>query len=766
MTPHPTRNGAITVLLVEDNAGDARLILEQLRELPAELFDLERVDRLEPALARLRLSGVDVVLLDLGLPDSTGIETFRRAQHAAPEHPIVVISGLDDERVALEAVKAGAQDYLVKGHIEAGLLTRVLRYAIARKRSEAALAASEAHYRTILENVADAVFVMDAAGRFLDVNPAATALTGYSREELLRQSVLDTTLAEDLSSVSDRIAGYAGGRLKTFERRMVHKDGRVLLVEGSPIRLPDGRILTTARDVTERRRHEEQIQESEQRFRELAETVREGFLVIDPASGLAQYVNPAYEEIFEQSRAYAYRTPNAWRERIHPEDLQAVLGLRNESMRTGEFGGAVFRIIRADGSIRWIRGRATPVRDAAGQISRLVGIAEDITDLKRTEAQFFEAQKMEAVGRLAGGVAHDFNNVLTAILGYVELLDGSMTTEDPRREDLAEIRTAGNRAAGLTRQLLAFSRHQVLQLTVLQPNDVIVNLEKMLHRLIGEDVELRVVLAPDAGNARADTGQLEQVIVNLVVNARDAMPNGGNLTVETANVDLTEDYAESHQEVAPGRYLMVAVTDTGEGMSAQTQARIFEPFFTTKEKGRGTGLGLSTVYGIVRQSGGHIWVYSEPGRGTTFKIYLPRVDVPVEPLALISQDPATLTGTETVLLAEDDDQLRRLCRGLLARLGYEVLEAASAEAALVLAHESRQPIALLITDVVMPGASGPTLAGRLLDLRPGTKVLFMSGYTGDAIVQHGMLQAGLSYLQKPFSPSDLARRVRQVLDGR
>jgi len=329
--------------------------------------------------------------------------------------------------------------------------------------------------------------------------------------------------------------------------------------------------------------------------------------------------------------------------------------------------------------------------------------------------------------------------------------------------DLAEVRKAAERAAALTRQLLAFSRQQVLESVVLRLNDLIEDFEKMLRRVIGEDVMLRLALAKDAGNVRADPGQLHQVMMNLVVNARDAMPTGGSLIIETANADLTEQYAELHQPVIPGRYVMIAVSDSGMGMSPEVKARIFEPFFTTKEKGRGTGLGLSTVYGIVKQSGGYIWAYSEVGRGTTFKIYLPRVDAPAEPLSKPRED-GSVAGTETILLAEDDPILRPLARALLEKLGYTVLEGEDAQSALAAARTHTGPIHLLVADVVMPGPSGRELARRLAELRPETKVLFVSGYTDDAIVHHGMLEPGLNFLQKPFTPAVLARKVREVLD--
>jgi PAS domain S-box-containing protein len=625
----------ITVLLVEDNPGDARLILELLGEVQAQAFDLERVDRLDRALTRLARTGVDVVLLDLGLPDSQGLDTFVRARRGAPNEPIVVISGLDDERVALEAVRSGAQDYLVKGRIEGQLLARVLRYAIERKRAEEALREREAYYRTILEHIGDAVFIAAPDSRYLDVNPRACELTGYSREELLRLRISDTYAAEERAAAAALVSEVATGRPVVLERSLVRKDGTVLTVESNARRLPDGRLLGAVRDITERKKLEDQLR---------------------------------------------------------------------------------------------------------------------------------QAQKLEAVGRLAGGVAHDFNNVLTAIFGYVDLVLEDVPAGSPPRQDLEEIRKAAERAAGLTRQLLAFSRQQVLQPVVLNVTDVVQDIDKMVRRLVGEDVAVRLNLASDVGNVRTDPGQLQQVIMNLVVNARDAMPTGGKLLIETDNADLTEQYAELHQPVTPGRYVMLAVSDTGTGMTAETRARIFEPFFTTKEKGRGTGLGLSTVYGIVKQSGGYIWVYSEPGRGTTFKIYLPRVDAPAEPVAA-PREAGTLAGTETILLAEDDAMLRPLTKGLLERLGYTVLEAENAHQALAATRAHGGPIHLLVADVVMPGPSGRDLARRLTESRPDTKVLYVSGYTDDAIVQHGMLEPGLNFLQKPFTPAALARKVREVLDA-
>jgi signal transduction histidine kinase len=422
-------------------------------------------------------------------------------------------------------------------------------------------------------------------------------------------------------------------------------------------------------------------------------------------------------------------------------------------------------IVTKKGEERLIAWNNNVRRDAQGRPTGTLSIGEDITERQRLEQQLRQAQKMEAIGRLAGGVAHDFNNVLTAIFGYTDLMSEDLPPDSPMRHDIAEVRKAAQRAAGLTRQLLAFSRQQVLEPVVLNANELIEDFEKMLGRMIGEDVELRLTLARDLGNVRADPGQVQQVLMNLVVNARDAMPTGGKLLIETANADLTQHYVDMHQPVVPGQYVMLAVTDTGVGMNADIKTRIFEPFFTTKEKGKGTGLGLSTVYGIVKQSGGYVWVYSEPGRGTTFKIYLPRVDAPTQPPSA-PREATRLTGTETILIAEDDEILRRLTKGLLEKAGYRVLDAENATVALAAARAHPGPIHLLLADVVMPGGSGRELARQLAEFRPDTKVLYVSGYTDDAIVHHGMLEPGLDFLPKPFTPAALARKVRDVLDAR
>jgi two-component system cell cycle sensor histidine kinase/response regulator CckA len=467
--------------------------------------------------------------------------------------------------------------------------------------------------------------------------------------------------------------------------------------------------------------------------------------------------------LFGLTPEQAPTTAEAFLALIHPDDRRLVEDSLATTMRDGTDYEVEFRALWPDGSARWNAGQARMVRDSDGTPMRLLGIGTDISERKSLEAQFRQAQKMEAVGLLAGGVAHDFNNLLTAILGYSTFVIDTFGPQDRRRADMEEVLKAGQRAAVLTRQLLAFSRKQVLQPTSVDLNALVMGIRQMLARLIGETVDLVPILAPDLGTVRADAGQLEQVLMNLVLNARDAMPSGGRLAVETANVELDASFMQD-VTIHPGSYVLLAVSDNGIGMNEATKQRLFEPFFTTKEHGKGTGLGLATVYGIVKQTGGYIWVYSEPGKGATFKIYLPRVsgDGKVPDAVVVEEEmPA---GTETVLLVEDEQAVRLLTRRILERAGYRVFDAANAEQAEALFERHGSVFNLLVTDVIMPGASGPRLFERLARQRPDLKVLYVSGYTGDTIVHQGELAPGVEFLRKPFTADALNRRVREVLD--
>jgi PAS domain S-box-containing protein len=420
---------------------------------------------------------------------------------------------------------------------------------------------------------------------------------------------------------------------------------------------------------------------------------------------------------------------------------------------------------RGDGTLIWVSLGARAEKDAGGQVLHYEWSVADITERKRLESELRQAQKLEGIGQLAGGIAHDFNNLLTVITGRSHLVLAQLPADHAVRRHIDLIQTTAERAAALTRQLLAFSRKQVLEPKVLDVNAVVTGLAPMLRRLIGENLEFAVVPAPELGPVKADPSQLEQVILNLAVNARDAMPQGGTLTIETANVELDETYTRRHPGANAGRFVMLAVSDTGHGMDAAIKARIFEPFFTTKDPGKGTGLGLATVFGIVKQSGGSIGVYSEPGHGTTFKVYLPRVDEAIDQTAT-GAAPTLARGSETILLVEDDDEVRALARETLDGHGYAVIPAAAPAEALQLAGSHSGPIHLLVTDVVLPQLSGRGLAERLAPEHRDLRVLYMSGYTDDAIVRHGMLEEGTAFLQKPFTPFTLLWKVREVLDRR
>ena len=446
------------------------------------------------------------------------------------------------------------------------------------------------------------------------------------------------------------------------------------------------------------------------------------------------------------------------------DDLEEHAGLRDRVLRGEALRGVEVTRRRKDGTPVTISLSVAPLHDVAGQVTGMLSLAADVTEMRQLEVQYRQAQKMEAVGRLAGGIAHDFNNLLTAIIGTTALVLEDLGLDARARLDIQEIEKAAKRAAGLTRQLLIFSRQQVLEPRALDLNALVGNLERMLQRLIGEDIELVTKPAAALGAVRADPGQLEQAIVNLVVNARDAMPKGGRLTIETADVELDRGYVSRHVPTQPGRYVLLAISDTGVGMDGATKARLFEPFFTTKEPGRGTGLGLATVYGIVKQSGGYIWAYSELGHGTTFKIYLPRVAQTVEAPEATPGPSAPAGGSETLLVVEDQEEVRKLTKRVLAARGYTVLAARNGAEALEIVAQYPNRIHLMITDVVMPGMNGRELAQQACARRSDLKVLYVSGYTGEAVLQHRLLEPGVAFLQKPFAPDVLARKTREVLD--
>jgi len=644
----------------------------------------------------------------------------------------------------------------------------IARDVTERRQAEEALRGSEERYRLLFESNPQPMWVYDLETlAFLAVNGAAVQHYGYSREEFLAMTVKDIRPPEEVPALLELLARPVSGLEKAGKWKHRKRDGGVINVEITSHQLTfAGRRaeLVLGNDVTERTKAEAALRAAEEKYRGIFENAVEGIFQSTP-EGQWISANPALAHMLGYESPQELMASVTDIERQLYVEADSRVEYRRQLEEHGIVRGGVTQFRRKDGSSLWVSVSARAVRDESGALVSYEGSVEDITERKRLEEQLRQSQKMEAVGQLAGGVAHDFNNLLTAITGYSDLTLRRLRAEDPLRRNVEEIKRAGDRAASLTRQLLAFSRKQVLQPKVLDLNAVVSDMEKMLRRLIGEDVELRTALDSELGSVKADPGQIEQVIMNLAVNARDAMPHGGNLIIETENVYLNEGYATSHIAVKPGAYVMLAVSDTGCGMSEETQSRIFEPFFTTKEVGKGTGLGLSTVYGIVKQSGGNVWVYSEAGEGTVFKIYLPRVDEAAQDYKPDHGGEESLDGTEIVLLAEDDERVRGLVRAVLEGYGYRVLEAEGGSAALSVSERHEGPIHLLLTDVVMPKMSGRELANHLARSRPGMKVLYMSGYTDESIVHHGVLDAGTPFIQKPFEPEALARKVRELLDG-
>jgi PAS domain S-box-containing protein len=541
-------------------------------------------------------------------------------------------------------------------------------------------------------------------------------------------------------------------RLVEWRNRLLHDEAGNLLG-----------TFSSGADITERHQATDALRLAEEQMRFALEAAGVGIWDMDYTTGVIRW-----SEILESQYGLApgtfEGTSDAFTARIHPHDREIVQGKIAKAMKSGDDFSIEHRVILPDGGTRWLTGAGRVHLDRQGNPVRGLGISLDVSERHTLEAQYLQAQKMEAIGRLAGGVAHDFNNLLTAILGYCELLLADLDPDDRRHEDVVEIQKAGLSAAGLTLQLLAFSRKQIIEPTLLDLNSVVGDLKAMLGRLIGEDVKVVLTLQPGSLPVMADRGQLEQIVLNLAVNARDAMPNGGTLTVATGVAELGQEYANMHFTVKAGSYVVLAVTDTGAGMSPEAQASLFEPFFTTKEIGKGTGLGLATVHGIVTRYGGSVDIQSERGRGTSFTVYLPTAGaeqgVTEVPPAVIWRRP----GAHTLLVVEDADGLRQLTKRLLEREGYTVLVAANAEEA-VQVFDQNPEVEVLLTDVVMPGASGPELNEWLIERRPTLKVIYMSGYTDEAIVQHGVLKPGIAFLQKPFTAEALVRKICELFPG-
>jgi len=912
----------VRVLLIEDNPDDTQLAKEALVEGNLT-FSLSHVERLSDAIALLEKQRFNVVLLDLGLPDSQGLSTLLKLHRLHPHLPIVVMTATDIEKLGLLAVREGAQDYLVKSKLEGDLLGRAIRYAMERNeltkdlRARTALASLTAEIgaafmsghdqRPILQRCSESIlkhlgvcfagiWVVDPAdetlvlegragshpqhceipqrvtigqtklgqimtqkkpylssdavlveldyitsegeasfagypllmggvamgvvamlsrrpisslaqqtmasltnhialglgriraeqarrheeakwkamsdsnllgvttwttdGRILEANDAFLRQTGYNREELASGKLRwDTITPPEYRHLDDKCMAEVQetGRCTAYEKEYIRKDGSRMPILTASAALPGepDKGLALFLDRTE-------IKTSEEANYFLQAIIQRSDHAIIGATldGIIVAWNPGAERLYGYKQAEMIRKPISL---LLPPEREDELRTAMETVREGEPLLSIETVRRRkDGQLIDVSVSMSPIRNKAGKVIGVSKISHDIREKKQLEEQFRQSQKMEAVGQLAAGVAHDFNNLLTVINGFSEVVLDDPQLSAPTRERVDEISKAGKRAESLTRQLLAFSHKSLLEPRILNVNEVVSDSIKMLQRIVGENIMITTSLAAELDNVRVDPNQIEHAVVNLVVNARDAMPDGGTLSIETASVELDPTYAERHPKVTPGRYVMLAISDTGTGMSADVSARIFEPFFTTKGIGRGTGLGLPAVSGIVQESGGCMSVESEPDRGTTIKLFLPPT-VEQAPVSKSSGKPRTARGNETVLLVEDDDPVRMIARVSLTLQGYSVLEASNGDEAIAIWEQHREAIQLLVTDVAMPGMNGRELAEHLRAQNAAIRVLYLSGYNEDAVVLHGTRE-GTAFLQKPFTSSMLAAKVREVLD--
>jgi len=707
-------------------------------------------------------------LYRLMLPLSVIIAPLRARGAALGLLQVVSIRGerryTEDDVLLVEDVAQRASFAVHNAHLIADLQRELELRQVATQQ----LQESELRYRRIFEGSPYPLWVFDLeTHRFLAVNEAAVQQYGYSREEFLGLSIHDIRPREDVPFLLEALSRPDNGVRFSGVFRHRRRDGSLILAEirSHEVEFFGRRArLVQALDVTDRVRAHDALRVAEERHRLVARVTKEAIWEWNPHTDALDW-NPAFFELFRHGRDTIDPTRTWFETQVHPDDREEAALIMSEALRhRREDFSRRFRFRRGDGSFALVEDRAIIAYngDAA---ERVIGSLSDVTVQHHLDEQLAIAQRMEAVGRLAGGVAHDFNNLLTAIRGFASFALDEQLPASRARDDIEQILHASDRAAALTRQLLAFSRRQVLLPQLVDVNESLGSLQRMLARVLGEDVEVQTFLDPSAARVLVDPGQFEQVIMNLVVNARDAMPDGGLLTIETSNVHLDSAYTESHVDASVGDHVAIAITDTGAGMDPRTMARIFEPFFSTKDRDKGTGLGLATTYGIVKQSGGHIWVYSEPGKGSTFKVYLPRAVDELPGTGVPSlESPGSVDGTEIVLVVEDDDRVRRVSTSALQRHGYRVLEARSAEVALSIFREHQDEIDIVVSDVVLPRMSGPLLVQALRVMRSNLPVLFVSGYTENAFLQAGALSQGSELLEKPFAPGALVRRVRAVLD--
>ena len=757
------------------------LIVDDDPKIRKTLSDILRAKGYAPTTAATGKKALDMVkkgipyvaLIDLRLEDMSGLGLMKVIKERSPATECIVITGYASQESAIEAINLGAFSYVQKPYDMEQLLVTIQR-AVEKREIEETLQENERYFRSLLHSMHEDILVIDSNYRITDANNMFLTTKGGKREDVIGRHCFE--ISHDHNEPCDKKGEECMLRevFETAEPRFcqhehLNKDGSIVYVDllVSPLKDGEGKvthIIEAARNITELKQVEKELRESEEKYRTILASIEDGYYEVN-LPGNFTFFNDSMCNIRGYPREELMKMNN--RQYMDPETAKRVYKIFNEVYETGKPVKRVeWESLRKDGTKAYVESSISLMKDAKGRSIGFRGIVRDVSERKRLEAQLIQSQKMEAIGTLAGGVAHDFNNLLTTIMGNAHMALMEMGDDDPLREEIEGINEAGERASSLTRQLLAFSRKQVIQPKVLDLNKVSAGIEKMLSRLIGEHIELKMISYPGLCCVKMDPGQMEQVIMNLAINSKDAMPRGGKLTIETAKVDLGEAYFLDHAvEAQPGPYVMLAVSDTGIGMDEEIRSHIFEPFFTTKEKGRGTGLGLSTVYGIVKQSGGLIWSYSEPGQGTTFKIYFPSVQEDAKSGEKETIPIDEMKGSETILVVEDDAMLRKIVQKALQRYAFRMLQAQDAIEALRVSEEHHGAIHLMLTDVVMPGMRGEELAEHMQSLRPEIKVLYMSGYTDEAIVHHGVLTPGVNFIQKPFQLEVLARKVREVLDS-
>ncbi|MBU5613599.1 PAS domain S-box protein [Geomonas azotofigens] len=757
---HPLR-----ILIVDDSPEDATLIVRHLQKEFAPVYErVETPDEMDEALDR---GGWHLVISDYVMPRFSGPGALQLMHERGIDLPFIMVSGQMGEDAAVEAMRAGAHDYLIKDRLSRLIpaIKRELREAVVRRErrvAEEALSATEARFQSLVEQSLVGIFMLQE-DIFIYANPKLCAIFGYAPEQLIeKRSLLDLVAPDDqirvltqflrpLKEGSEPLHFFFRGKRQDGAAIDLEVNGTRTLINGSDA------VIGTLLDITERRRAEAELSKLWRAVEQSPVSV-----VITDLKGCIEYVNPKFIEVCGYPEA-------------------ELIGVKTSILKSGTMGVEFYRELwgticsgkewhgelhnrKKNGELFWESCSISAVKNPEGQITHFVGVKEDITERKLAVDQLRQVQKMEAVGQLAGGIAHDFNNLLTVINGYSTLLIRALDESSPMHKEAEQILRAGERAADLTRQLLSFSRRQIMEPRVLDINRQVKSVQKMLERLIGENIRLITDLAPDAGLIKMDPGQLEQIVMNLVVNARDASDTGGVITVETGNSELDEGYRHLHPGSQVGSYVKLSVTDRGQGMTDEVKQRLFEPFFTTKEMGRGTGLGLATVYGIVKQCGGYIEVISEPGQGARFDIYLPRTYQEAESQGKRQQDEPIDTD-HTILVVEDEPGVLNLVVHTLRMRGFTVLETTDPEQGVTLFEQHADQIDMLLTDVVMPFMSGPTLAEILLAKKPKLKVLFMSGHTDNRVSFEKTLEKGMQFLPKPFTSDALIRKVRDTLQG-